>query len=233
MKRTIIFALSLGILYPEISLPQQRDREIPSWVHITAAATVAVIGGVWFYKNFVKSSEPQKEKPFKEKALDEIWYISTPAQQKALKKLKTQEEVNEFLRDFWKKSDPTPGTPENEFQDEYYRRLAYANEHFGDHREGWKTDRGRVYILYGPPAQIERLPWTQVSFPHSGTTIKTFEFWVYDRPPGENEKPNFFSNFYQGSAKFVFADQEGSGEYTQIYSSEKGEKSDPQVYDLP
>jgi GWxTD domain-containing protein len=65
------------------------------------------------------------------------------------------EERREFIEQFWLRRDPTPGTVENEFKEEHYRRIAYANERFASRIPGWKTDRGRIYITFGPPDEIE------------------------------------------------------------------------------
>lgn len=89
---------------------------------------------------------------------------------------------------------------------------------------------GRAYILYGPPDEIETLPWTDFSFENNRLAIKALEMWVYLRPADADEPPNIFSDYYRGATKFVFADLEGAGQYTQIYSSEKGEKVDSRVY---
>ena len=70
--------------------------------------------------------------------------------------LRTDAERKDFIEKFWLRRDPTPGTPENEFKEEHYRRIAYANNHFASPTLfGWKTDRGRMYILFGPPDEIE------------------------------------------------------------------------------
>lgn len=63
-----------------------------------------------------------------------------------------------FIEQFWKRRDPTPDTERNEYREEHYRRIAYTNEHFKTYIPGWKTDRGRVYIMYGPPDEIESHP---------------------------------------------------------------------------
>ena len=64
----------------------------------------------------------------------------------------------QFIENFWLRRDPTPDTPENEFKEEHYRRIAYANEHYGAGIPGWKTDRGHIYITLGPPDQIDDHP---------------------------------------------------------------------------
>src|SRR5262249_1829874 len=82
-------------------------------------------------------------------------YIITDAELAAFNSLRTDEERNMFIEQFWRRRDPTPGTPENEFRDEHYRRIAYANQHFATRTPGWKSDRGQAYIKWGPPDAID------------------------------------------------------------------------------
>ncbi len=227
MKRSLVFALCAGILYPQIASPQEREPETPAWVYIAGAGATIIAGSVWLHRTLSKSRQPKKEKAFKEKAMNEIGYISMSGQRKALKKLNSEEEINAFLQGFWQKLDPTSGTPENEVKDEYYRRWAYANEHFADYREGWKTDRGRVYIIYGPPDDIDHFRRTVAI---GKQTAKALEAWIYNRPASRSETPNVFSYFHRGMAKFIFADFIGSGFFTQLYSSEIGEISDSRIF---
>jgi GWxTD domain-containing protein len=232
MKRAFVFALCAGLLYPQVGSAQEREPGTPTWVHVVSWGSVAVMGGVWAYKKFVKAPQPQKEKTYKEMAFDEISYISTPAERKALKKLVTAEEVSAYMDEFWKRRDPTPDTPENELKDEYSRRFMHADTSFGYRQrgEGWKTDMGRVYILYGPPDDIGTWPMTDFSLDVRSHAIKAVEIWVYLRPANASDRPNIFSNYFHGAIKFVFADLGGDGWYTQIYSSQEGEKVDPRVY---
>jgi GWxTD domain-containing protein len=83
----------------------------------------------------------------------------------------TDEERERFIEQFWLRRDPTPGTAENEFRDEHYRRMAYASDHFSSPAgvPGWKTDRGRIDITFGPPDEIDS---------HPGATVP-FEDWRY------------------------------------------------------
>ncbi len=99
----------------------------------------------------------------------DVIYIITPEERSAFKQLSNDEERDQFIEQFWLRRDPTPDTPENEFKEEHYRRIAYANEHFAAGIPGWKSDRGRMYIIWGPPDDIE-------SHPSGGT---------YDRPMEE------------------------------------------------
>src|SRR6266849_6964330 len=89
---------------------------------------------------------------------EDVRYIITPEEEQAFKQLSNDEERDVFIENFWLRRDPTPDTPENEFKEEHYRRIAYANEHFAAGIPGWRTDRGRMYIQYGPPDEIESHP---------------------------------------------------------------------------
>ena len=93
------------------------------------------------------------------KWLDEdVRWIITDEERSAFKQLSNDEERDQFIEAFWQRRDPTPDTIENEFKEEHYRRIAYANEHFPAGIPGWKTDRGRMYIMYGPADEIESHP---------------------------------------------------------------------------
>ena len=86
---------------------------------------------------------------------EDVAWIITDEEKAALKRLGTDEEREQFVEQFWLRRDPTPDTVENEYKEEHYRRIAYANEHFASGVPGWKTDRGRMYIRFGPPDEIE------------------------------------------------------------------------------
>jgi len=93
------------------------------------------------------------------KWLDEdVRWIITDEERSAFKQLSNDEERDQFIEAFWQRRDPTPDTIENEFKEEHYRRIAYANEHFAAGIPGWKTDRGRMYIMYGPADEIDSHP---------------------------------------------------------------------------
>ncbi len=103
----------------------------------------------------------------------DVAYIITDQERATFKGLQTDAQREQFIQDFWLQRDPTPGTPENEFKDEHYRRIAYANQHFASSVGGWKTDRGRIYITYGPPDELE-------SHPNGGGTYNfPYEMWMY------------------------------------------------------
>ena len=119
------------------------------------------------------------------KWLDEdVRWIITDEELSAFKKLTTNAERDTFIEGFWQRRDPTPDTAENEYKEEHYRRIAYANEHYAAGMPGWRTDRGRIYIMYGPPTSIDSHPMGgpyQRSAEEGGgqTTTFPFEVWRY------------------------------------------------------
>jgi GWxTD domain-containing protein len=105
-----------------------------------------------------KSLKIELSKTYKKWLDEDVRWIITDEEQKAFKLLSNDEERDQFIEAFWQRRDPTPDTIENEFKEEHYRRMAYANEHFAAGIPGWKSDRGRIYIMYGAADEIESHP---------------------------------------------------------------------------
>jgi GWxTD domain-containing protein len=124
------------------------------------------------------------EGPYRKWLNEDVTYIITDEERAAFKRLATDEEKEQFIEQFWLRRDPTPDTQENEYKEEHYRRIAYSNERYASGIPGWKTDRGRIYITFGPPDQIEshpsggtyERPWEE-----GGGTTSTYPFeqWRY------------------------------------------------------
>jgi GWxTD domain-containing protein len=124
------------------------------------------------------------ETPYKKWLQEDVAYIITDEERTAFKRLQTDEEREQFIEQFWLRRDPTPDTVENEFKEEHYRRIQYANDHFASGIPGWKTDRGRIYIVFGPPDERDEHPsgGTYERPPEEGggeTTTYPFEDWRY------------------------------------------------------
>jgi GWxTD domain-containing protein len=117
------------------------------------------------------------------KWLDEdVRWIITDEELSAFKKLANNSERDVFIEGFWQRRDPTPDTAENEYKEEHYRRIAYANEHYAAGMPGWRTDRGRIYIMYGPPTSIDSHPMGgpyQRPADEGGGQTSTFPFEVW------------------------------------------------------
>lgn len=124
------------------------------------------------------------ETPYRKWLTEDVGYIISDEERTAFKRMTTDDERQNFIEGFWLRRDPTPDTAENEFKEEHYRRIAYANERYASGIPGWKTDRGRIYITYGPPAEIESHPSGgsyERPYEEGGGTTSTypFETWRY------------------------------------------------------
>jgi GWxTD domain-containing protein len=122
-------------------------------------------------------------------AIEQVRYIAKDDELSMLKDAETQEEKQTRFMEFWKKRDPNPNTPRNERMEEYYARVEYANKHFTHYIEGWRSDMGMVYIIFGAPSNVDRHPFEVDS--------KPYEVWAY----------------YELNYSFVFIDQTGFGDY--------------------
>ncbi len=136
---------------------------------------------------------------------NESKYIASKKEIDGYKKLDSLSAKREFLYKFWKKRDPLPSTPRNEFKKEYLDRINYCNAHFSAlNKKGYKTDRGRVYLMYGPPDQVDRYP--------NEINSKPYEIWQY--------------NSIEGGVIFVFGDITGYADYELLHSTKRGELRD-------
>jgi len=124
------------------------------------------------------------ESPYKKWLSEDVVYIISDEEKAAFKRLATDDERQNFIESFWQRRDPTPDTEENEFKEEHYRRIEYANEHYASGIPGWKTDRGRIYIMYGPPDENDSHPsggTYERPYEEGGGTTSTYPFekWRY------------------------------------------------------
>src|SRR5678815_4199298 len=155
--------------------------------------------------------QPRKVKQEPKKAyvnwINDVDLILTQSERDAWKKLETDEEREKFIEDFWRSRDPDPDTEENEFKQEFFERIAYANEHFSSGKPGRLTDRGRIYIKFGKTDEVESHPaggsYDRPSYEGGGSTSTyPFEKWFYRNIP----------NVTSG-VELEFVDPTGSGEY--------------------
>ena len=154
-----------------------------------------------------RTVKPELNKAYKDWLEKDVAYIITDEERKAFKKLQTDDERERFIEEFWRRRDPDPDTDENEYREEYYERIAYANEHFASGIPGWKTDRGRIWIMYGKPDETESHPaggaYNRESYEGGGSTSTyPFERWFYRYLAGVGS-----------GIEIEFVDPTGSGEY--------------------
>ena len=165
MKASRIFTcVSLSIAVCLLSAQQKGDSK-----KAPARETVAKPLSAKEQKKREEKLKKELMTPYRKWMNEDVTYIISDEERATFKRLQTDEEREQFIEQFWLRRDPTPDSVENEFREEHYRRIAYANEHYASGIPGWKTDRGRIYIEYGPADEID-------SHPSGGT---------YERPPEE------------------------------------------------
>jgi GWxTD domain-containing protein len=144
---------------------------------------------------------------YKQWLSEDVVYIISPEERTAFLQLSTSEEREQFIEQFWLRRSGNPDLPENDFKEEHYRRIAYANEHFASGIPGWKTDRGRTYIIWGPADEVDSHP-TGGTYDRpmeeggGSTTTYPWETWRYRYLEGIGE-----------NIIIEFVDPSGSGEY--------------------
>jgi GWxTD domain-containing protein len=161
-----------------------------------------------------KAIQKEMQSPYLKWLNGPVGYLITPSERAAFKKLSTDDEREQFIENFWERRNPNPGDPENEAKEEFYRRVAYANEHYASGIPGWRTDRGRVYITYGPPNEIS-------SHPSGGTYVANPDELPYEDTTGDDEMVTYpfedwYYNYIPGigeNVKLEFVDPTMSGEY--------------------
>jgi GWxTD domain-containing protein len=154
-----------------------------------------------------KKSKESVKSVYKRWMDEDVRWIITDEERKTFNQLKTDDEREQFIEQFWLRRDPDPDTDNNEYREEYYQRIAYANEHYTSGIPGWKTDRGRMYIMFGKPDQIESHPsggsYDRPTWEGGGTTSTyPFEIWWYRYIEGVGS-----------DVEVEFVDPTGSGEY--------------------
>src|SRR5271163_58864 len=158
-------------------------------------------------KKKIKRTLKELDSPYRQWLSEDVVYIISPDERNAFLQLATNEEREQFIEQFWLRRSGNPDLPDNDFKEEHYRRIAYANEHYASGIPGWKTDRGKMYIIWGPPDEID-------SHPTGGT---------YDRPMDEGGGSTttypwetWRWRYLEGIGENIileFVDPSGSGEY--------------------
>jgi GWxTD domain-containing protein len=158
-------------------------------------------------KKKLKKTLKELDTPYKQWLNEDVVYIIAPEERTAFLRLSTNEEREQFIEQFWLRRSTNPDLPDNDFKEEHYRRIAYANEHFASGIPGWKTDRGRMYIMWGPADEVESHP-TGGTYDRpmdeggGSTTTYPWETWRYRYMEGIGE-----------NVIWEFVDPSGSGEY--------------------
>src|ERR1700681_3627602 len=158
-------------------------------------------------KRKIKKTLKELDTPYKQWLSEDVIYIISPEERQAFLQLETNEEREQFIEQFWLRRSSNPDLPDNDFKEEHYRRIAYANEHFASGIPGWKADRGRMYIMWGPAGEVESHPSggtydRPMEEGGGSTTTYPWETWRYRYMEGIGE-----------NVIWEFVDPSGSGEY--------------------
>jgi GWxTD domain-containing protein len=180
--------ISMGVVWGSA----QAQQATPA---ATAPDGVTQVPAVVEKPNPLKRRLTDKEKITQQKALKEelkgvyktwldqdVRWIITDTEAQAFKQLTNDEERDQFIENFWQRRNPSPDSPENEYRDEIYARIAYADEHFAAGKPGWLTDRGHIYIAYGPPDDKDQHPSAGAydrPMDEGGGSTSTFPFEVW------------------------------------------------------
>jgi len=196
------YTLSIAIVDPASNIVVSSSRRffIFNPQHgIAEAARDEMPGGVVASVYSVMSEEDL------DREFEQMRYITSSRDRREYNDLDTKKEKQEFLFEYWRQLDPDPGTPVNLVRQEYLSRIQYVNERYGfGSREGWRSDRGRIFIIYGPPDEYERYP--------SRIDTKPYEIWHYHQ--------------LQGGVIFVFVDRTGFDDYQLVHSTHRSELRD-------
>src|ERR1700716_412794 len=192
-----IFLIASAIAIPSVSAQQAQDQGTPPVPQKLDKEA----------KRKMKRTLKELDSAYRQWLSEDVTYIISPDERNAFLQLDTNEEREQFIEQFWLRRSSNPDLPQNDFKEEHYRRIAYANEHFASGIPGWKTDRGRMYIMWGPADEVE-------SHPTGGT---------YDRPmqegggststyPWETWRYRYMEGIGE-NVIWEFVDPSGSGEY--------------------
>src|SRR5438477_12002427 len=196
--RTLVACIfSIAISVPTVFAQQVQDANAPPAPQKLDKET----------KRKMRRTLKELDSAYRQWLTEDVTYIISPDERNAFLQLDTNEEREQFIEQFWLRRSSNPDVPENDFKEEHYRRIAYANEHFASGIPGWKTDRGRMYIMWGPADEVE-------SHPTGGT---------YDRPMEEGGGSTstypwetWRWRYLEGIGENIileFVDPSGSGEY--------------------
>ena len=145
VRTLFVSVFSIAIAIPPVSAQQAQDQGTPPVPQKLDKEA----------KRKMKRTLKELDSAYRQWLSEDVTYIISPDERNAFLQLDTNEEREQFIEQFWLRRSGNPDLPENDFKEEHYRRIAYANEHYASGIPGWKTDRGRMYIMWGPADEVE------------------------------------------------------------------------------
>src|ERR1700693_248775 len=201
VARTLFVSLfSISIVIPPIVAQEAQQGQDPAAAPVQQKLDKE-------QKKKLKKTLKELDTPYRQWLNEDVVYIISPAERQSFLQLETNEEREQFIEQFWLRRSATPDLPDTDFKEEHYRRIAYANEHYASGIPGWKTDRGRMYIMWGPADEVESHPSggtydRPMEEGGGSTTTYPWETWRYRYMEGIGE-----------NVIWEFVDPSGSGEY--------------------
>jgi GWxTD domain-containing protein len=200
VRTLFAFAFSFALAVPQVFAQQAPSAQDPMAAPVPQKLTKET-------KKKMRKTLKELDSTYRQWLQEDVTYIISPDERNAFLQLDTNEEREQFIEQFWLRRSSNPDLPDNDFKEEHYRRIAYANEHYASGIPGWKTDRGRMYIMWGPADEVN-------SHPTGGT---------YDRPmeegggstttyPWETWRWRYLEGIGE-NIELEFVDPSGSGEY--------------------
>jgi GWxTD domain-containing protein len=192
------YVFSVSLLAPQLLAQQAQDPAAPAVQQKLDSKE---------QKRKIKKTLKELDSPYRTWLNEDVTYIISPEERTAFLQLDTNEEREQFIEQFWLRRSSNPDLPDNDFKEEHYRRIAYANEHFASGIPGWKTDRGRIYIIWGKPDEIDAHP-TGGTYDRpqqeggGSTSTYPWEMWRYRYLEGIQE-----------NVELEFVDPTSTGEY--------------------
>src|SRR5580658_9144256 len=204
IRTLIATAFSFAILIPVLPAQQVQEAQDPTNPPPPQTLTKEQRKA---QKDKARRTLKELDSQYKQWLNEDVVYIISPDERNAFLQLDTNEEREQFIEQFWLRRSSNPDLPDNDFKEEHYRRIAYANEHFASGIPGWKADRGRIYITFGPPDEIDAHPsggsYQRPAEDGGGTTSTyPFEIWRYRHLESVGQE-----------ISIEFVDTTGSGEY--------------------
>ncbi len=201
IRALIATAFSLVIFIPAVSAQEAQDPNNPPAPQTLTKEQRKV------QKQKARKTLKELDSQYRQWLNEDVIYIISPEERNAFLQLDTNEEREQFIEQFWLRRSSNPDLPDNDFKEEHYRRIAYANEHYASGIPGWKSDRGRTYIMWGPADEVDSHP-TGGTYDRpmeeggGSTTTYAWEKWRYRYLEGIGE-----------NVEIEFVDPSGSGEY--------------------
>ncbi len=233
-KGSIVLLILFYFLFPKtVSAKSYQSSATPTWVKVTYFTAIALSLGKWCWDSFFKENASKIRFTEADSSSFAYTYLLKGDSLSRFKALPSEKERQRYIRSYWKQFDPYPFDAKNELRDEFEYRINRANKSFSTpNKKGWRSDKGRIILLYGPADDVEVFPFESSIYKHPHTNEYTdMEIWLYDKPGERTDIPLELKGLTGGRMFFLFTRLSGTDVYKQVYSSELGELNDNSLFE--